>query len=49
MVSNAVHMELETTVFLIAPVQFPVVRIVILFNIQFSNTVQNISYFVMYM
>ena len=48
MTSNAIDMELENTVFLIAPVQFSVVRIVILF-IQFSNTVQNTSYFVMYM
>ena len=40
--------ELENTVFLIAPVQSSLVRIVILF-IQFSNTVQNTSYFVMYM
>ena len=39
--------ELENTVFLIAPVKFPVVRIIILF-IEFSNTVQNTSYFVMY-
>ena len=44
----AIDMELENTVFLIAPVQFSVVRIIILF-IQFSNTVQNTSYFVMYM
>ena len=43
-----IDMELENTVFLIAPVQFSVVRIVMLF-IQFSNTVQNTSYFVMYM
>ena len=49
MASNAIDMELENTVFLIAPVQFSVVRIVILFNIQFLNTVQNTSYFVMYM
>ena len=48
MVSNAIDMELENTVFLITPVQFSVVRIVILF-IQFSNTVQTTSYFVMYM
>ena len=48
MTSNAIDMELENTVFLIAPVQFSVVRIIILF-IQFSNTVQNTSYFVMYM
>ena len=48
MTSNAIDMELENTVFLIAPVRFSVVRIVILF-IQFSNTVQNTSYFVMYM
>ena len=47
MVSNAIDMELENTVFLIAPVQFSVVRIVMLF-IQFSNTVQlNTSDFVM--
>ena len=44
----AFDMEYKNTVFLIAPVQFSVVRIVILF-IQFSNTVQNMSYFVMYM
>ena len=43
-----IDMELENTVFLIAPVQFSVVRIVMFF-IQFSNTVQNTSYFVMYM
>ena len=48
MASNAIDTELENTVFLIAPVQFSVVRIIILF-IQFSNTVQNTSYFVMYM
>ena len=48
MVSNAIDMELENIVFLIASVQFSVVRIIILF-IQFSNTVQNTSYFVMYM
>ena len=48
MASNAIDMELENIVFLIAPVQFSVVRIVILF-MQFSNTVQNTSYFVMYM
>ena len=42
MASNAIDMELENTVFLIAPLQISVVRIVILFNIQFSNTVQNI-------
>ena len=41
-------MELKNTVFLIAPVQFSEVRIVILF-IQLLNTVQNTSYFVMYM
>ena len=40
MVCNAVDVELKNTVFLIAPVQFSVVRIVILF-IQLSNTVQN--------
>ena len=40
MVSNAIDMELENTVCLITPVQFSVVRIIILF-IQFSNTVQN--------
>ena len=44
----AIDMELENTVSLIAPVQFSVVRIVILL-IQFSNTVQNTSYFIMYM
>ena len=48
MASNAINMELENTVFFIAPVQSSVVRIVILL-IQFSNTVQNTSYFVMYM
>ena len=48
MASNAVNMELENTMVLIAPVQFSVVRIVILL-IQFLNTVQNTSYFVMYM
>ena len=48
MTSNAIDMELENAVFLIIPVQFSVVRIVILV-IQFSNTVQNTSYFVMYM
>ena len=48
MASNAIDMELENTVILITPVQFSVVKIVILF-IQFSNTVQNTSYFVMYM
>ena len=48
MASKAIDTELENTVFLIAPVQFSVERIVILF-IQFSNTVQNTSYFVMYM
>ena len=47
MASNAIDMKLENTVFLIAPVQFSVVRIVILF-IQFSNAAQNASYFVMY-
>ena len=48
MASNAIDMELENTVFLIAPVQFSVVRIVMLF-IQFSNTVQlNTSDFVMH-
>ena len=40
MMSNAIDMELENAVFLIVPVQFSVVRIVILV-IQFSNTVQN--------
>ena len=44
MASNAIDMELKNTVFLIAPVQFSVVRIVILF-IQFSNTVQNTLYY----
>ena len=40
----------KNTVFLSAPVQFSVVRIVILLIIiQFSNTVQNTSYFAMYM
>ena len=39
----AIDMELEKTVSLIAPVE----RIAIL-CIQFSNTVQNTSYFVMY-
>ena len=48
MASNAIDMELENTVFLITPVQFSVVRIVILF-IQFLNTVQDTLYFVMYM
>ena len=47
--SNAIDMELENTVFLIAPLQISVVKIVILFNIQFSNTVQNTSYFVIHM
>ena len=47
MASNAIDMELENTMFLITLVQFSVVRIIILF-IQFSNTVQNTSYFVMY-
>ena len=49
MAYNAIYMALKNNVFLIAPVQFSVVRIVILFNIQFSNTVQNTPYFVMYM
>ena len=31
MPSNAIYMELENTVFLITPVQFSVVRIIILF------------------
>ena len=39
MMPNAIDLELENAVFLIAPVQFSVVRIVILF-IQFSNTVK---------
>ena len=47
MVSNAIDMELENTVFLITPLQFSVVRIKLF--IQFSNTVQNTSYFLMYM
>ena len=42
---NAINMELKNTAFLITPVQFSVVRIIILFNIQFSNTVQNMNFF----
>ena len=51
MVSNAINMEFKNTVFLITPVQFSVVRVVMVF-IQFSNTVCTkyfIYYFVMYM
>ena len=40
--------KLKNTVFLIAPVQFSVVRILILFNIQFSNTVQNTNHIFMF-
>ena len=47
MASNAIDMELENTVFVIAQVQFSVARIIILF-IQFPNTVQNTSYVVTY-